>query len=151
MRIGYTLRFVDRFRAVCEISGGSGFIAAMALMMLSIVVVDEPHAICKKDLSASLLEDIACSIEMAYSTAVDIVEHRRHTEECLHTVFGRRLVFEMNKGEQLIPMQSKLGFGLGGLGGIRHAFRFLSPVGDGGGCKADVGFGYFAVAVSVAG
>jgi len=141
---------VDRLRAICEISGGSGFIAAMALMMLSIVGVDTLPAMCRKDVSASLSKASVCSIELAYSIAAVMVEHRRQVEECLQTVFGRRLVFEMNKGKQLMPMQSKLGFVFGRSGGVWHVFRLLFPVGDGGGCKAGVSFGYSAVSLSVA-
>ena len=81
-----------------------------------------------KEFSVSALAARACSMELAQAIALDIVEQRRHMEDCLETVLDLKLVDETNRGEQLIPMHSKLAFAVDGVGAFRHVFLF-SPGG----------------------
>ena len=75
--------------------------------MLSMVTLVDSQAVVINLSNMTLSAAKVCSMEMAHSMAVCMVEHRRQTEDCLHTVLGLRLVLEVNSAEQLIPIQSK--------------------------------------------
>ena len=122
IRIGYTFLFVDLCRVVGEIGLGRGFIIEMALMMLSIITVFDAQAVAMNMFRTAVLA--------ANAMAAVMVEHRRHTEDGLHTKLGLRLVLEVNNAEQLIPMQSKRCFFDGRIGAFRLFFCASGNVSD---------------------